>query len=332
MSSDITIDITLKRPATLDGDRASYQSSKQGNIDMTSLALTFNEVNFSPVQHNNQIWLSASELAKALGYEKSNAVTQIYERNKEEFASDMTTTLKVSVVNSSLSVENLKLRFSKKDANLEKTIRVFSLRGCHLITFFARTSVAKQFRKWVLDVLDKEIGAPVVKTHKSEREPLTNAVNLLVAKTKHLNYSDAYKLVHQRFNVQHIDEIPYETIPVAVEYVHHLIALYGKADQQGSLFDKDNYELIRKFTEAVLSQNFMMQDVWKALMLINQKDMMYYSRYVLDSNELAREVSIKLDFKTKRGIPLISEDLRSINFLGGCRMGTNPKWFNAPVW
>ncbi|WP_151731959.1 MULTISPECIES: BRO-N domain-containing protein [Acinetobacter] len=198
---------------------------------MSSLALSFNEVNFSPVQHNNQIWLSASELAKALGYEKSNAVTQIYERNKDEFASDMTTILKVSVVNSSRSVENLNLRLSKKNENLEKTIRVFSLRGCHLITFFARTSVAKQFRKWVLDVLDKEIGAPVVKTHKSEREPLTNAVNLLVAKTKHLNYSDAYKLVHQRFNVQHIDEIPYDVIPVAVEYVHHLIAMYSNAEK-----------------------------------------------------------------------------------------------------
>ncbi|HCQ9599261.1 TPA: ORF6N domain-containing protein, partial [Acinetobacter baumannii] len=69
------------------------------------------------------------------------------------------------------------------------------------------------------------------KTHKSEREPLTNAVNLLVAKTKHLNYSDAYKLVHQRFNVQHIDEIPYDVIPVAVEYVHHLIAMYSRAEK-----------------------------------------------------------------------------------------------------
>ncbi|WP_042075335.1 ORF6N domain-containing protein [Acinetobacter nosocomialis] len=71
----------------------------------------------------------------------------------------------------------------------------------------------------------------LAKTHKSEREPLTNAVNLLVAKTKHLNYSDAYKLVHQRFNVQHIDEIPYDVIPVAVEYVHHLIAMYSRAEK-----------------------------------------------------------------------------------------------------
>ncbi|MBZ0351375.1 ORF6N domain-containing protein [Acinetobacter baumannii] len=71
----------------------------------------------------------------------------------------------------------------------------------------------------------------LAKTHKSEREPLTNAVNLLVAKTKHLNYSDAYKLVHQRFNVQHIDEIPHDVIPVAVEYVHHLIAMYSNAEK-----------------------------------------------------------------------------------------------------
>ncbi|WP_286436358.1 BRO family protein [Acinetobacter sp. 251-1] len=124
---------------------------------MISLTLSFNEVKFNPVQHDQQIWLTASELAKALGYEKSNAVTQIYERNKDEFTSDMTTTLKLSVVNSNYPVENLKLRFSKKDENLEKTIRIFSLRGCHLITFFARTKVAKEFRKWVLDVLEKEV-------------------------------------------------------------------------------------------------------------------------------------------------------------------------------
>lgn len=185
---------------------------------MSSLSLSFNDVNFSPVQHNNQIWLTASELAKALGYAKSDAVTQIYERNKDEFNSDMTLTLKLSVKGFG-------------NGNSLKETRIFNPRGCHLITFFARTSVAKQFRKWVLDVLDKEMGAPVAKTHKSEREPLTNAVNLLVAKTKHLNYSDAYKLVHQRFNVQHIDEIPYDVIPLAVEYVHHLIAMYSKAEK-----------------------------------------------------------------------------------------------------
>lgn len=184
----------------------------------------------------------------------------------------------------------------------------------------------------MLDILDKEVGQPIAKTHKSEREPLTNAVNMLVAKTKHLNYSDAYKLVHQRFNVKSIDEIPCDAIPVAVEYVHHLIALYSSANKQAGLFDKEVYELVRELTESVLSQNFMMQDVWKALMLINQKDMMYYSNYVIKSNTLARKVSIELNFKTKQGSPLVDDCCRVINFSGGMSIGANPKWFNAQTW
>lgn len=71
----------------------------------------------------------------------------------------------------------------------------------------------------------------LAKTHKSERTPLHDAHAMLVAKTKHLNSSDAWKLIHQRFNVDHIEDIPYEAIPVAVEYVHHLIALYSNADK-----------------------------------------------------------------------------------------------------
>ncbi len=39
-----------------------------------------------------------------------------------------------------------------------KDVRVFSLRGAHLIAMFARTEIAKEFRKWVLDILDKEVG------------------------------------------------------------------------------------------------------------------------------------------------------------------------------
>ncbi len=317
-----------KKPLHLGGLGALNVITKEVN-NMSSLALSFNEVNFTPVQQEGQIWLTATELAKALGYAKSDAIGQVFERNKDEFNSSMTTTI---TVKSNDSVETLNLSVSKKSKNLTKTIRIFSLRGAHLIAMFSKTTIAKQFRKWVLDILDREVGVPVTKTHKSEREPLTNAVNLLVAKTKHLNYSDAYKLVHQRFNVKSIDEIPYEAIPVAVEYIHHLIALYSSADKQGSLFDKDTYELIRQLTESILSQNFMMQDVWKALMLINQKDMTYYSRYVVNSNALARKVSLELDFKTRRGEPLIDQFCQTVNFLGGTRMGVNPKWFNVQAW
>lgn len=169
------------------------------------------------------------------------------------------------------------------------------------------------------------------RTTKVERTPLHDAHAMLVAKTKHLNSSDAWKLILQRFDVNSIKEIPYDMIPVAVEYIHHLIALYSNASKQAGLFDKDTYELIRDLAEAILSQNGMMQDVWKALMLINKKDMMYYSNFVIESNVLARKVGIVLDFRTKQGLPLVDSYCKTINFSGGVRMGVNPNWFNAPA-
>lgn len=67
-----------------------------------------------------------------------------------------------------------------------------------------------------------------VRTTKKDRVPLKDAVNLLVGKAKFLNYSEAYKLVHHRFNVDSIEEIPFEQLPVAVEYVHHLMGEYAQ--------------------------------------------------------------------------------------------------------
>ena len=64
------------------------------------------------------------------------------------------------------------------------------------------------------------------KTTKKDRVPLKDAVNMLVGKAKFLNYSDAYKLVHHRFNVEHIEDIPHDQIPEAVECVHHLMGEY----------------------------------------------------------------------------------------------------------
>ncbi|MCH7329542.1 BRO-N domain-containing protein [Acinetobacter modestus] len=111
-------------------------------------SLSFKAIQFHPIQHNDdQIWITSSELARALGYARADKVTQIYDRNSDEFSSDMT-----------------KIIDNPQNPNL--VLRVFSLRGCHLITFFARTSVAKEFRKWVLDILEKEVEQP--KQHQLE--------------------------------------------------------------------------------------------------------------------------------------------------------------------
>lgn len=106
---------------------------------MTIVTLSFNNVDLTPVDNgDNQIWVTASELARALGYKRSDKVTQIYNRNEDEFTASMSKTI--------CSPHNPNLR-----------LRIFSLRGCHLIAMFARTKVAKDFRVWVLNVIEAHI-------------------------------------------------------------------------------------------------------------------------------------------------------------------------------
>lgn len=53
------------------------------------MSLTFQTVTFDVVTHNNQPYIKSEQLAKALGYAHSNAVTKIFNRNKEEFTAEM---------------------------------------------------------------------------------------------------------------------------------------------------------------------------------------------------------------------------------------------------
>lgn len=60
------------------------------------------------------------------------------------------------------------------------------------------------------------------KTTVDDRTGLRNAVNMLVSK-KGLIYSEAYHLIHQRFNVESIEDLTLEQLPQAVEYVHKIV-------------------------------------------------------------------------------------------------------------
>ena len=136
-----------------DTNRASLPTNHRRNDDMNSVhnnELTFQQTEFHPVSHAGETWLTSSELAAALGYKKSDAVTQIFSRYHDEFTEHMSTTLKMSVV--------------RKTGAVDIPVRVFSLRGSHLIAMFATTPKAKEFRRWVLDVLDREVAqSPIAK-------------------------------------------------------------------------------------------------------------------------------------------------------------------------
>ena len=101
--------------------------------------LSFRDVTFDVQIHNNQIYITSGQLAEALGYANDRSISKLYNSNVDEFTPGMS-----HVTESVIS------------GNLKRQTRLFSLRGAHLIAMFSRTPMAKEFRRWVLDVLENE--------------------------------------------------------------------------------------------------------------------------------------------------------------------------------
>ncbi|HEY4467317.1 MAG TPA: BRO family protein [Klebsiella sp.] len=128
-------------------NRVSIENIRVGNIDMNIVAKSdynFQGFAFNPVTDGGSIWFTSTELAKALGYKKTDAISQIYARNADEFSESMSLTLNMKVNGINNSLRN-------------KSVRVYSLRGAHLVAMFASTPKAKEFRRWVLDIIDREV-------------------------------------------------------------------------------------------------------------------------------------------------------------------------------
>lgn len=179
-----------------------------------AISLCFNEFTFSPVIRDSQPWFKSSELARALGYKDENSVRRIYERNADEFTENMTQV-----------VENL------DTVNLTVRARIFSLRGCHLLAMFARTPVAKAFRKWCLDVIERygdrvPVERPISLTPSTpdDRKPLRDMVNVW-ARLSGVHPSNLWPQVRARFQLGRIDDLPTNWLPDALAWVQ------GKIDE-----------------------------------------------------------------------------------------------------
>lgn len=108
--------------------------------------LMFQNQTIRLIEKDGKKWASAADIARALGYARPDAVTRIFDRHKAEFSPLMTTIVETATLGVS--------------GNLITQTRVFSLRGAHLIGMFARTAKAREFRRWVLDIIDQHQAAP----------------------------------------------------------------------------------------------------------------------------------------------------------------------------
>lgn len=175
---------------------------------MNALSLSFKDTNFQITDINGQPWLRGYQIGNALEYsDGAVAIAKLYDRNADEFTDSMTQVIELPT------------------AGGKQQVRVFSLRGCHLLGMLARTKVAKEFRHWVLDVLEKEVSGSLqpklAQTTVADRTPLRQAVSALVGKCN-IDYSSAYSMVHQRFGVESIEEIAADKLSDAIAYIHAL--------------------------------------------------------------------------------------------------------------
>ena len=110
--------------------------------------LTFATLTIQTIDRDGERWLTISDIAAALypyenkGGSQSEApfekrIRNLYARHAEEFSDSMTALIEVQT------------------AGGVQKIRVFSLRGAHLLGMFARSKRAKAFRRWVLDIIEQ---------------------------------------------------------------------------------------------------------------------------------------------------------------------------------
>ena len=182
-----------------------------------NISLTFNEISFTPVTHQNSLWIRAVELARALGYSDDSIVSRLYRKHSDEFTPEMTQLIEISAED-----RNGLLGSAGR-------CRIFSLRGCHLLAMFARTPVAKAFRKWVLDVLDRLAAeeraalpevphVAITPSTTASRKPLRSLVNAW-ARLSGQHQETLWPQVKAHFQLERIDDLPEEWIPDALEWV-----------------------------------------------------------------------------------------------------------------
>lgn len=126
------------------------------------------------IEKDGERWLTAHDLGVCLDYATNRAkdgILKIYERHRDEFTEKDSTTVKLTAVDGK-----------------ERDTRIFSPSGCFLLSFFANTRRAKEFRAWAKEVLVR------VNNHEAELAALRAENSRLLWLVDELQ--DAYTKTH----------------------------------------------------------------------------------------------------------------------------------------
>ncbi len=193
--------------------------------------LTFQNTTLSVINQHNQAFVSANDLGLALEYASPlQAVLKIYDRNADEFTAEMTALIEMPTA-----------------GGIQK-VRIFSLRGAHLIAMFARTKIAKAFRKWVLDVLDEEVKKSTALLPSTITPEQQQAIQSAVQQAHHrtgLHWQEIYRQLKAMFHIAKYDQLPQDQYGNAMAFIMNL---------QPIVLPSVEKKFTREFTEHDLQQ------------------------------------------------------------------------------
>ena len=190
----------------------------------------FNGLN---VSFRNDAYINATSIAKQYG-----KLAKDYLRNEQ-------TKQYISALAQNLSkrrnilLKEIQLVIVKKGGNVAESGTWLHPK---LAIDFARW-LSPEFAVWCDEQIERILGINLSgdKTTADDRTGLRHAVDAMVTK-KGLLYPDVYRLVHQRFNVEHIDELTLEQVGEATEYLHRLMLDIEKPVE--TLSERDTRNLV----------------------------------------------------------------------------------------
>lgn len=183
-------------------------------------AISINFQNFVQIQ-NSQIVTTSEFVAQAFDKQHKHVLEKIEQISKEIKASffEPNFRLKAKQVKTGFGYRETKSYELTKDGFM---LLVMGFTGKQAMAIkIAYIEAFNAMSEAILDLNSTLSDGLAAKTTADDRTPLRQAVAALVGR-KGIDYSTAYGMIHQRFNVGAIEDIPAGQLPEAVAYVHAL--------------------------------------------------------------------------------------------------------------